>query len=77
MKNIKKIKNPTYRKLRDILNTMSDEELDTTIDVGYCYYATYGVPIKMMGDVSILSLNENDKGKRFISMQLFFEGDEL
>lgn len=77
MKNIEKIKYPTYRKLRDILNTMSDEELDDTIDVGYCYYDAYEDPVETWNDVRILSLNENDKGKRFLSMRLYFEDDEL
>ena len=54
MKNIEKIKNPTYRKLRDILNTMSDEDLDTAIDVGYCYYDAYEDPVETWNDVSIL-----------------------
>lgn len=77
MKNIEKIKYPTYRKLRDILNTMSDEELDATIDVEYCYYDPYEDPVETWEEVRILSLNENDKGKRFLSMRLYFEDNEL
>ena len=77
MKNIEKIKYPTYRKLRDILNTMSDEELDATIDIEYCYNDAYEDPVETWEEVRVLSLNENDKGKRFLSMRLYFEDDEL
>jgi hypothetical protein len=56
---------------------MSDEELDSTIDIEYCYYDAYEDPVETWEEVRVLSLNENDKGKRFLSMRLYFEDDEL
>lgn len=68
MKTIKTIKDFTYLDLKELLNSIPDEELvGHLVNVAYLGSDAYGLA-EEWDDVSIAELSENDKGMKFISL---------
>ena len=68
MKTIKTIKDFTYLDLKELLNSIPDEELvGHLIQVAYLGSDDYGLE-EEWDDVDVAELRENDKGMKFISL---------
>ena len=68
MKTIKTIKDFTYLDLKELLNSIPDEELvGHLIQVAYLGSDDYGLE-EEWDDVDVAELSENDKGMKFISL---------
>ena len=69
MKTIKTIKDFTYLDLKELLNSIPDEELvGHLIQVAYLCCDAYGSGEEEWDDVDVAELSENDKGMKFISL---------
>ena len=69
MKTIKTIKNCSYLDLKELLNSIPDEELaGHLIQVAYLGVDAYGSAEEEWDDVDVAELSENDKGTKFISL---------
>lgn len=69
MKTIKTIKNFSYLDLKELLNSIPDEELaGHLIQVAYLGVDAYGSAEEEWDDVDVAELSENDKGMKFISL---------
>ena len=68
MKNLKTIKNFSYLDLKELLNSIPDEELvGHLVQVAYLSSDEYG-SVEEWDDVDVAELSENDKGTKFISL---------
>lgn len=68
MKTIKTIKNFSYLDLKELLNSIPDEELaGHLIQVAYLGVDAYG-SAEEWDDVDVAELSENDNGMKFISL---------
>ena len=68
MKTIKTIKDFTYLDLKELLNSIPDEELvGHLVQVAYLGVDAYG-SVEEWDDVDVAELSENDKGMKFISL---------
>lgn len=69
MKTIKSIKNFSYLDLKELLNSITDEELvGHLVQVAYLGVDAYGSAEEEWDDVDVVELSENDKGMKFISL---------
>lgn len=69
MKTLKTIKNFSYLDLKELLNSIPDEELvGYLIQVAYLGCDAYGSAEEEWNDVDVAELSENDKGMKFISL---------
>lgn len=69
MKKIKTIEKVTYRKLKELLEMMPEEDLDCEITAGFSWYDGYDY-IEEWEDVETAELCETDEGGKFISLYL-------
>ncbi len=68
MKTIKTIKDFSYLDLKELLNSIPDEELvGHLVQVAYLGVDAYG-SAEEWDDVDVAELSENDKGMKFISL---------
>ena len=68
MKTLKTIKDFSYLDLKELLNSIPDEELaGHLIQVAYLGVDAYG-STEEWDDVDVAELSENDKGMKFISL---------
>ena len=68
MKTLKIIKNFSYLDLKELLNSIPDEELvGHLVQVAYLGVDAYG-SAEEWDDVDVAELSENDKGMKFISL---------
>ena len=68
MKTIKTIKNCSYLDLKELLNSIPNEELaGHLVQVAYLGSDAYG-STEEWDDVDVAELSENDKGMKFISL---------
>lgn len=68
MKTIKTIKDFSYLDLKELLNSIPDEELvGHLVNVAYLGCDAYG-SAEEWDDVDVAELSENDKGMKFISL---------
>ena len=69
MKIIKIIKNCSYLDLKELLNSIPDEELvGHLVNVAYLGVDAYGSAEEEWDDVDVAELSENDNGMKFISL---------
>ena len=69
MKTLKTIKNFTYLDLKELLNSIPDEELvGQLVNVAYLGGDAYGSAEEDWDDVDVAELNENEEGMKFISL---------
>ena len=68
MKTLKTIKDFSYLDLKELLNSIPDEELaGHLVQVAYLGSDAYG-SAEEWDDVDVAELSENDKGMKFISL---------
>lgn len=77
MKTIKSIKNGTYRQLKELLDELPDEALDTKVDVGCTWEDAYGDVCEEWRDIVIMKLCETEDGKRKCFLRTFYREEEL
>ena len=69
MKTLKIIKNFTYLDLKELLNSIPNEELvGHLVNVAYLGGDAYGSAEEDWDDVDVAELNENEEGMKFISL---------
>lgn len=69
MKTIKTIKNFSYLDLKELLNSIPDEELaGHLVQVAYLGVDAYGSAEEDWDDIDVAELSENDKGMKFITL---------
>ena len=69
MKTLKTIKNFTYLDLKELLNSIPDEELvGHLVNVAYLGGDAYGSAEEDWDDIDVAELNENEEGMKFISL---------
>lgn len=69
VKTIKSIKDFTYLDLKELLNSIPDEELvGHLVQVAYLGGDAYGSAEEEWDDVDVAELNENEEGVKFISL---------
>ena len=68
MKKVKEIKNFTLKDLRSFLNTMSEEDLENSVLVGFNNYGADGDLYEESDFVSRAEFFEDEDGKKFVNL---------